>query len=573
MRRFRYSLMPFLGLTLIFNCATARIALADIMNCQLYPDACAAYEKAHANGVCGSANGLTLSQAPSTSCVNGNTGMTCSLCMMGTASAVSGNGPWTWTCGGSNNGAVVQCSAQSSANTTAVNGACGLVNGTKVSSAPISNLCSTGTASTVSSSAPWTWTCAGSNGGTDASCSTQSSATTKGVNGACGSANGVAVSSKPTSNLCGTSTSADTSSASSDLVGRIKTRNRHKSNTTPVVSGTGPWMWTCPGSNGGTAASCSAPLLSATTNSTDGACGSANGIGASSPPTLNLCSSGTASSVIPGSWTPPCSGTNVACSMVAMLAYTWSCAGSDGGATAQCHAPETAPIVGSINGVCGSADGTGSSSAPTSNLCRTGAASAVIGDGPWLWVCAGTDGGKDADCKAPLQSASAVCGSSAGTCQMGAPGNVANADGAMTWTCTGSDGSTAQCSVQPTVINGACGSANGTFVSSAPTSNLCSTGTASFVCHGSYTWYRWMCSGSNGGTSAQCNATAINGCSVCGASGTCQWGTPSNIVTNGGVPESWTCQGANGQTVTCPSACANWNMDCNLSSGSALNAP
>jgi hypothetical protein len=62
-------------------------------------------------------------------------------------------------------------------------------------------------------------------------------ARTRHVNGTCGSANGVAVSSAPTTGLC----SAGSSSG---------------------ISGTGPWSWSCLGSNGGTTAACSAPLLS-----------------------------------------------------------------------------------------------------------------------------------------------------------------------------------------------------------------------------------------------------------------------------------------------------------------------
>jgi hypothetical protein len=54
----------------------------------------------------------------------------------------------------------------------AVNGACGLANGATVSSALSTNLCSTGTASSVADSGPSTWSCGGSNGGTVASCST-----------------------------------------------------------------------------------------------------------------------------------------------------------------------------------------------------------------------------------------------------------------------------------------------------------------------------------------------------------------------------------------------------------------
>ena len=52
-----------------------------------------------------------------------------------------------------------------------MNGACGSANGVAVSTAPTNNLCSAGTASTVAGSGPWSWSCAGSNGGATASCS------------------------------------------------------------------------------------------------------------------------------------------------------------------------------------------------------------------------------------------------------------------------------------------------------------------------------------------------------------------------------------------------------------------
>jgi len=45
---------------------------------------------------------------------------------------------------------------------TPVNGVCSAVSGTAVSSAPTTDLCSTGTASSVTGSGPWAWTCAGS---------------------------------------------------------------------------------------------------------------------------------------------------------------------------------------------------------------------------------------------------------------------------------------------------------------------------------------------------------------------------------------------------------------------------
>jgi hypothetical protein len=53
---------------------------------------------------------------------------------------------------------------------TPINGSCGPANGTTASVAPTAGLCSTGTASVVAGTGPWTWTCTGSNGGTSSSC-------------------------------------------------------------------------------------------------------------------------------------------------------------------------------------------------------------------------------------------------------------------------------------------------------------------------------------------------------------------------------------------------------------------
>ena len=59
----------------------------------------------------------------------------------------------------------------SSSGSSSVNGACGSSNGGSLASAPTASLCSVGTASTVSGSGPWSWSCAGSGGGTTAACS------------------------------------------------------------------------------------------------------------------------------------------------------------------------------------------------------------------------------------------------------------------------------------------------------------------------------------------------------------------------------------------------------------------
>ena len=52
-----------------------------------------------------------------------------------------------------------------------INGNCGSANGGTFTTVPTANLCSAGTASAVSGSGPWTWSCTGSSGGTTANCS------------------------------------------------------------------------------------------------------------------------------------------------------------------------------------------------------------------------------------------------------------------------------------------------------------------------------------------------------------------------------------------------------------------
>jgi hypothetical protein len=57
-------------------------------------------QKTPVSGVCGSAGGAHMTSAPATN-----------LCSVGTATEVTGNGPWTWTCGGSKGGRTASCEA------------------------------------------------------------------------------------------------------------------------------------------------------------------------------------------------------------------------------------------------------------------------------------------------------------------------------------------------------------------------------------------------------------------------------------------------------------------------------
>ncbi|MGO9375682.1 MAG: carboxypeptidase regulatory-like domain-containing protein [Syntrophobacteraceae bacterium] len=278
------------------------------------------------NGVCGPASTEGFLTAPRTN-----------LCSKGTASTVTGTGPWYWTCKGTGGGTTVGCSAN-----LKVNGACGTANAKAFTTPPSTNLCTKGTFSGLTGSGPWTWTCAGAYGGTPADCSAKLE-----VIGACGSATANSYT-KPTSNFC-------------------------SSGTPSAVTGEGPWNWTCAGSNGGATARCSAKLEA------DGVCGTANGSNSLTKPVSNLCAKGTASTV---------AGTGP---------WDWSCVGLNGGTTVGCSANLK------VNGTCGTANAKSFTTAPATNLCAKGTPSTVTGSGPWDWTCVGLNNGTTAHCSARLE--------------------------------------------------------------------------------------------------------------------------------------------------------------------------
>lgn len=117
----------------------------------------------------------------------------------------------------------------------------------------------------------------------------------------------------------------------------------------------------------------------------DGVCGSANGGNYETAPSSGLCQAGNPTTVTP-------SGNY----------WLWSCEGINGGQTAACTANRI------INGVCGSANGQTFSSPPTSNLCSSGNASSVTGDGPWYWTCFGINGGSNDSCSAQKTASTQV---------------------------------------------------------------------------------------------------------------------------------------------------------------------
>ncbi|MER2520882.1 MAG: OmpA family protein [Bdellovibrionales bacterium] len=561
------------------------------------------------DGRCGTAIDIGVDRAPSAN-----------LCAQGVASRVSGEGPWSWACSGSNGGAAAACFAPKKSD-----GFCGSSHGGSFDKMPMAGLCGGGYASAVTGDGPWNWACSGLHGGEAATCSA-----TRVVNAVCGSASLTGHRKVPADQLCS--------------VGQPSS-----------VVGSGPWSWSCSGSHGGSQVACSSPIL------LDGKCGEANGVALPSAPSENLCAKGSAARVSgDGPW-------------------MWSCLGSDGGDSETCTAPrKQEPVVSAVApsttsatvldpsqgkkkevvtasgavaglGMCGSAAELAALVAPDNNLCARGSAGNVSGAGPWNWTCkddtgvletcstlflaappvilagpsaagvahisesarpasgehasdvperkpsvpahgevAGAFSGADA-MPSPLPAPSvpvrsdqpvalvaksdkahavaevkAACGSSggqgfsqaptAGLCESGAVAGLVSGDGPWTWECSNSS-SKASCTALK-FTRGTCGSSNGAMLDRAPQAELCAEGNATEV-YGFGPWL-WTCVGAGGGGSSSCSTAAMQQVRVEGVCGTsaqailseapntnlCDGGLASPVYGSG--PWTWTCSGMNG---------------------------
>jgi hypothetical protein len=176
-----------------------------------------------------------------------------------------------------------------------------------------------------------------------------------------------------------------------------------------------------------------------------------------------------------------------------------------------------------VNGNCGYANGGSYQSAPKTGLCSSGSATVpYLSENNWVWDCNGLNNGTDASCSAtklpdPINGS---CGSAQGGSYQSAPTTGLCSSGSATnpylngtnwiWNCNGSNGgTTASCNAfkTPDAVNGKCGSANGGTYTTIPSWGLCSSGVASTVIESDVKTYSWMCSGSNSGTDDFCTAT------------------------------------------------------------------
>ncbi len=477
------------------------------------------------NAVCGAATTLGHRDAPEKE-----------LCHVGLASAVHGDGPWSWSCQGANGGASVACKGKPLSD-----GACGAAHGSQYVSAPEMALCKSGRASRVTGYGPYSWSCAGELGGITVSCTAAKGSLEEVASVvSCGAATETLILKRPTDGLCRAGDASD-------------------------VQGNGPWRWSC-ADKAGHSIACS------TLTKADGSCGKAQGEKTDAEPTFGLCEVGSPSAV-----------------QAKGKKWSWACDGVMGGKASSCFAPRVV-VKGNEHVVktlpkhevaaqCGASAAQSFTKKPSAKLCHFGKASKVKGKGPWNWTCG--DKRVKVSCVAE-KLMNAKCGDVNGSIQRRAPTDKlcktgrstdVSGKGPWNWSCIGTGGGeSVSCSANSQSqihVDGTCGAAANAVMTTAPKSNLCDTGKTSKV-YGEGPW-TWTCSGANGGIATTCTTMKVvpkappppgpmvNG--VCGSSngvpfvtqpraGLCDAGVLSALSGNG--PWNWSCLGDNGgMTVSC----------------------
>ena len=145
-------------------------------------------------------------------------------------------------------------------------------------------------------------------------------------------------------------------------------------------AGSGPWTWTCLGTNGAADAACSANIRTWTVTTTGSGAGGTISAPAQSP--VNHGSATTFTVTTNGSYSIA-SVTGDTCAPSVQNGSIWT----TGAITADCTITASF-AVGDPPGVCGSDNGQTLISTPT-NLCSSGTPTAVLGSGPWTWSCIG----------------------------------------------------------------------------------------------------------------------------------------------------------------------------------------
>ncbi len=315
------------------------------------------------DGQCGTAHGTTMTTMPSA------TPPSTTLCAKGNASAVSGSGPWTWTCNSYPSGGTAAsctaggagCPAGTSVNWTSGDYSCtGTTNAAAISGSPI-NVTATGTnngsasfkceagtlkvqpGATCSPSvtcaagtyATWTSgnTCGGSTSSVTNAGSTTSITSTNGNSGTatflCGSTGSLTYQSGPCSapaSCSGTTASWGSSPSCSGYLNGVASGSSSTANSSNGNSGSATYSCNSGSWSGPTSSSCTAPAagctgMTVTWGSSPSCSGYLNGVSSGSSSSANTSTSGTSGSVTytcnNGSWSGPtassCTSTATSC--------------------------------------------------------------------------------------------------------------------------------------------------------------------------------------------------------------------------------------------------------------------
>ena len=451
----------------------------------------------------------------------------------------------------------------------AQDGVCGSANGTHVFAAPQNNLCDLGNPGSMGwKSGAWVWSCSGAEGGNSVMCSAG-----KAVESECGSASMITTQDAPSESLCNSGEPTDVVITS---------------------SGSSEWQWSCVNAATNSKVYCKSPRI------VDARCGKADGDGNMYRPEKDLCLRGKAGAISAGDeWSWTCSGLNggedEGCSAPrlaggidnfidsnkqnttsevkhpasnqaasAHVAATEADYSTDGASGVVAAVDADNNTYAGTEGVCGRAAELMAVQLPEKNLCVTGIATDLTGNGPWQWTCADTQGHQvrcstlspidsasdettaghtvakgvssfpskvvHATTVAPVASrvhrnAQAVvgnadattpqCGLSAGLtmtsaptedfCMAGAPSPL-RGTGPWKWDCATRNGNSVTCGAYKK-MDAMCGAADGTVQKYSPAKDLCSLGEPGNVT-GTKTW-KWVCSSTSSAFSVQCSANKI----------------------------------------------------------------
>lgn len=562
-------------------------------------------------GICSPNSGAIATDPPVTHLNAAALNATAPFCDQGQPSKTSftDSEPWEWTCSGIGGAPDVVCVAgvtsidaacspaadgQSFADAAALNAV-----GTFCNEGDLYDATGTNPISTFADPGPWDWTCKGTNGGADVSCS---------------------ASQDIIPGTCNPSIDGQTfaSAADANAVGDLCTEGTASIPGLDPLAAPGDWNWTCEGSDG-TLTACSAtfsPVI-------DGVCGTAihNFYDNAPADSEDLCWGGT-----PTPRVEVLSGANVE-------KWTWECTGAGGGANASCEAYKrynecgsavwdfhaTAPTTdlcrgsnldGAVTlnasnqwewkctswdgantktcyartpeyGKCGSAnDGVYAAAPPAGDLCSSGTATPVsdlpaIGATPamWGWTCQGNPPGISTidTCFAYKPSATPICGADIGTCAEGTGTPVNTSDGiTMEWNCELPPAAPVSCSASRPLSS--CGPVSGGSFETLPATGLCpadhtvSSGPTD-VGSPDVTGWEWACRSNkpNATINPNCEATRIMPAPLplCGSkhntvsasepenAGACAEGTDIGMTTNSDGTFAWQCENTDGVTVDC----------------------